>query len=111
METFHPIDQKWIRVIAVHPTDPMGSLSNNKSDGSRDLYLYECAKDDSKSTIYTSGVGADAEAGRFRAVLLNRSKLKVVKELREGEVFEMEVVTDRVKEKRKVRFTHKKGIY
>ena len=111
IEMFRPTDEKWVRLGEVHPTDPPGSISDNKPNGERNLYIFECKKDDSQSTICRSGQGVDMEIGRFREALIDSSKLEIVRELKDGESFEMEIKTDRSPEKRKIRFTHKKGIY
>lgn len=110
IEVFNPGNKEWVRAGEVHPTDPKGSMSDNKPNG-RDVYIFECAKDDSKSTIYRSGLGIDIEVGKFREISMDASRLEIVKELKDGESFEIEVKTDRSPEKRKIRFTHKKGIY
>ena len=52
VEIFHPINEEWVRMRDVRPTDPPGSVSDNKPNGIRDLYIFECSKDNSKSTIF-----------------------------------------------------------
>lgn len=106
IEAFHPERKEWVRAGEVHPTDPLGSISDNKPDGKRYIYQFKCKIDDSKSVIYRSGVGIDAEAGRFRTIT-DFSKLEVVKELKRGESFEMDIKSDKSPISRKVRFTHK----
>ena len=86
---------------------PSASMSNNKDDGSRELIFFECAKDDSKSTIYRSGAGIDMDLGVLRVSEIDVSRLEVIRELLRGESFEMDVRTDRSSEKLRVRFTHK----
>lgn len=108
VEVFHSIDKKWLRVGEVHSTDPAGSMSDNKPNGQRDLYRFECAKDDSKSTIYRCGISIDREIGVFREVLTDVSKMEVVKELKNEESFEINVKTDKSSESIKIRFTHRK---
>lgn len=111
IEIFHPEYKEWLRVGKVHPTDPPGSISDNKPDGKRDLYQFECEKDDSKSTIYRSGLGVDMEVGtRFREAIIDPSKLEIVKELKKGESFEMDVKSDKSPTSRKIRFTHNNEI-
>lgn len=69
--------------------------------------MFDCAPDNSKSTIYRSGFGADVDFGAIRAVVPDPSRLEVVRELGKGESFELEVKTDRSSEPRKIRFTHR----
>ena len=107
IEGYNSTSREWINVGEVKPGDPPGSISDNKPDGSRDLYMFECVPDDSKSTIYRSGFGADVDMGHVRAVVPDPSRLEVVKELGRGEAFELEVKTDRSPEPRKIRFTHR----
>ena len=110
IEVFHPTNKNWVRVGEIHPTDPKGSMSDNKSDGNRDVYMFGCEPDDSKSTIYRSGAGVDTEVGVFREISMDPSRLEVVRELRNGESYEMDVNTDKSPEKKKVRFIHRKGV-
>lgn len=107
IEVFHPVKRDWVEVGKVHSTDIPGSMSDNKPDGARDIYVFECAQDNSKSTIYRSGGGIDMEVGQFRETIMDTSKLEVVKELKDGESFEIEVKTDRSPVARKIRFTHR----
>lgn len=108
VEAFHPVEKEWVRIEPeLKPGDPSGSMSNNNEDGSRDLYLFECADDDSKSIIYRSGFGTDVDLGAKRVVSMDPSKLEVVKELKRDESYEMEFNTDQSPEPRKVRFTHR----
>lgn len=111
IEAFHSTNRNWFRLGEIHPTDPMASMSDNKPDGSRNIYMLKCARDDSGSTIFRSGAGVDTKVGRFREIIaMDTSKLEVVKELRDGESFEMDVKPDMSPASIKVRFTHKKGI-
>lgn len=98
---------EWVQAgPLIKPGDPSGSMSNNKEDGSRELYFFECSPDDSRSTIYKSGAGFDVDLGLLRASEIDTSRLEVIRELLKGETYEMEVKTDRSLEKIKVRFTH-----
>lgn len=109
IEVYNPERNSWIQAGEVKPGDPPGSISSNKPDGSRDVYMFDCAPDDSKSTIQRSGFGVDAELaeGRLRAVVPDPSRLEVVKELKPGESYEMTIKTDRSPQPRQIRFTHK----
>lgn len=110
IEVYVPERSKWIGVSPqLKPGDRPGSISDNKPDSSRDIYLFECAPDDSKSTISRSGFGADTELEqeRLRAVFPDPSKMEVVKELRKGETYEMTVRSDRnPQQPTQIRFTH-----
>lgn len=99
----------WGLVGKVGPDDPQGSVSNNKPDGSREVYLFDCAFDDSKSTIYRSPAGIDWEVGPTRAVA-STGRLEIVKELKPGESYELLVKTDKSPEPRRLRFTHKQKL-
>ncbi len=81
-------------------------LCSNKPDGTRDIYMFECAPDGSGSTIYRSGFGVDMETARTRVVVPDPSRLETVKRLEKGESFEMAIKIDRNSEPRRVRFTH-----
>lgn len=107
VEIYNPEAKQWTLVGEVKPGDPPGSISDNKSDSSRDLYLFECATDNSESAIYRSGLGVDTEVDRFRVVVPNLSRLEVVKRLKKNESFDMTVKTDRSPKPRQIRFTHK----
>lgn len=110
VEVYNPAARRWVKAGPdVKPGDPPGSISDNKPDGSRDIYMFECAQDDSQSTIYHSGFGLDTEleGGKLRAVVTDPSRLEIVKELGKGESFEMTIKTDKSPNPRKIRFTHK----
>ena len=99
--------RQWIQAGEVKPGDPPGSMSDNKPDSTRDLYIFECDPDDSKSTIYKSELGVDVSQGNLRAVISDRSRWGIIKELEKNEVFEMSVRTDISPRPRQVRFTHR----
>ncbi len=95
----------WGELGEVLPHDPPGSLSDNKPDGTRDLYVFTCEPDDSKSTLYRSKAGVDTRWGRFRA--FDSTGLEIVKELQRGESVELTVKTDNSPKLIQYRFTHK----
>lgn len=99
-------DEKWIKVNTVKPIDLPASVTDNKPDGKRELYIFQCSADDSHSTIYRSKKGADAEIGPdYRAV--NTTGLEVMKERKKGDKpYEMNIKTDKGSETRRIRFTH-----
>lgn len=61
VEVYNPGAKRWFLTGEVKPGGPPGSISDNKLDGSRDVYIFWCAPDDSQSTIYRSGFGVDVE--------------------------------------------------
>lgn len=95
----------WVTIGDVKPGDRPGSISDNKADGARDVYVFECSEDDSKSTIYRSEGGLDTEKGDVRAVISLKG-LSIVKELKRGEFYEMKIKTDKSPQPRKIRFSH-----
>ncbi|MEK6904360.1 MAG: hypothetical protein AABW87_02085 [Nanoarchaeota archaeon] len=98
-------DDKWVDVGKLRPGDPASSMSNNKPDGTREIYLFECLPDGSKSVIYLSIVGIDAEIGNLRVISTKRAR--IVKELTAtDEPYIMEIRTDKSPRPRCIRFTH-----
>ncbi len=101
-------NEKWNRAGVIGPGDPSGSMSDNKPDGKRELYLFECSLDGSESVIYRSRSGIDTEimAGQLRKSVIANG-LETVKVLRRGdEPYVIEVQTDKSPEPRQIRFTH-----
>ncbi len=107
VEVYRPEIKQYVQAGEVSPGDPLGSMSDNKPDGTRDLYIFECSPNDSKSTIYKSELGIDLSQGNLRAVIGDRTKWNIIKELRKNESFEMDVRTDISPRPRQVRFTHR----
>jgi len=103
LEIYGP-DGSWIEIGKVKPGDLPGSISDNKPDGSRDIYIFGCLLDDSKSVIYRSKAGLDGEIGLVR--VLTSADLETVAELKRGDTHEMRIKTDRSPEERRIRFTH-----
>ncbi len=106
LEVYATADE-WKKIGELKPGDPIGSISNNKPNGTRDIYMFECLPDGSKSIIYRSKAGIDIEYGLTRMVTTEGAE--VIKELRIGdEPYIMEVSTDRSpKSRRQIRFTYK----
>ncbi len=107
VEIYRPDIKQYAQAGEVSFGDPPGSMSDNKPDGTRDLYIFECSPDDSKSTIYKSELGVDVSQGNLRAVISDRARWNIVKELRKNQSFEMNVRTDVSPKPRQVRFTHR----
>jgi len=97
----------WTTIGYLNPGDRPGSISDNKPNGSRDIYLFECSEDGSSSAIYRSGLGLDSEISVIREVITDFSKLEIVKTLKKDEEpYVMRVKTDKSLVERKLRFTH-----
>ena len=108
IEAYHKGREVWVKSAEVKPGDPPGSISDNKPNGKRDIYMFECITDDSKSTIYRSVLGLDLESAKGeRTVFFDPSKREVVKELAKGESHEITVFTDKARQASLLRFTHK----
>jgi len=106
LEAYAP-EGRWAKVGNVNPGDPPGSISHNKPDGGRELYLFECSQDDTHSIIYRSPLGLDIAMGKSRQVFTDTSSWEVLRELRKGdEPYEMTVKMDRSPEARLIRFIH-----
>lgn len=105
IEVYNPERSDWIKAGELKPGDRPGSMSQNKPDGSRDIYMFECALDDSHSTIYRSALGADTEIGDAR--LVTTTGLEVVKELRKGDQPFILTLRPDERVRRMARFTHK----
>jgi len=84
VEVRHNVNEQWIKLGEVGPLDKPGSLSNIKSKGKKDIYLFKCEKDDSKSVIYRS------ESKN----VVNLSELEIVQEIKKGESFIIDMKTD-----------------
>jgi len=108
LEVYNTGEKRWVQLSYVNPGDRIGSISSNKPDGSRELYLFECSPDDSKSLIYRSESGLDIEIERGVLREALTTGLEVVKELRRGdEPYMLLIKTDKSPEFRQVRFAHK----
>ena len=83
LEVYSQEAKTWIPLPELHPGNSPGSVSYNTEKG-REVYMFECAADDSKSTIYRSLVGLDFEADNSR-VASTKFEAEIVKELRRGE--------------------------
>jgi hypothetical protein len=94
----------WIQAFEIKPGEKPASLSNIKPDGSREIYLFTCEPDDSKSVISRSSFGVDRRIGPVREVI--SGNLETVRELKKGESFEMMIKTEKSRKPRRTRFTH-----
>ena len=103
LDVYNPNSNNWINIGNLNPGDLPGSVSDNRP-GKREVYIFECKQDNSKSVIYCSRSGIDAETGDAR--IINTSGVDVIKELKNGETYEMKIRTDKSLEGRLIRFTH-----
>lgn len=81
-----------------------GSLPDNRVDGGRDVYYFECKADDESSTLSRSVYGIDIANRSTREIITTGYEL--VKEIKDGESYILDIRTARG-EPTKVRFTHK----
>ena len=109
VEVYSSEEKKWLQLPCLRPYDRPGSMSDNKENGKRDVYIFECSKDDSYSVIYHSKFGLDRLLKEDLRECLALGKLEVVRVLRKEESYEIMVKTDISREKRRIRFTHRKA--
>lgn len=106
IEVYHPDRKEWIKLPEWKPGDLPGSVSQDKPDGTREVYLFECASDDFHSTIYRSTLGVDTEVGSNR--ILTTEGLEEIATLRRGDrPHILTLLTDISSQRRVIRFTHK----
>ncbi len=104
IETYIQSADRWAMVADVAPGSLPGSITNITDDGIREIILFECAPDNSQTTIYRSTLGIDTEIGPHR--IIDSLQRETINDLRVGESHEMNIRTDKGTEPRKVRFTH-----
>lgn len=96
----------WHQVGVLNPGDNPGSMSDNRPDGSRQVYLFECSADDSHSLLYRSKAGIDAEIGVVRVMATDG--LEEIKCLTKGDKpYSIRVQTDGNPRPTLVRFIHR----
>lgn len=81
------------------------SISSTSVVGGRQVHHFECALDDTHSTISVFSPGVDAEAGERRVANGDVVKLR---DIADGEEYEMKIHTDRSLVPRKMRVRHVK---
>lgn len=86
-----------------------GRITNNLPNGEKELYRFSCLPDGSKSVIEKSKRGFGiAFAGAGQPLSAGHSlEWTLVRELRRGEFFDIQVITDFNPNLRTVRFEHK----
>lgn len=92
LEVFNPQGSEWRKVGELKPGQPPGSISQNKPDGSREIYFFECNSDDSESIIYRSKAGVDAATSHVRSV--GTAGLETVRVLKNGESHTISIKVD-----------------
>lgn len=106
VEVYNPKTKKYITVGEVNPTDPPGSFSNVDDEGNSEIILFECARDNSKTTITRSKQGATIEQGSVRILMDDASKSENVRELTDGQTHTMNIRPRIHTAHSKIRFTH-----
>lgn len=99
----------WRVVTHVDP-GRTGTFSNDLEDGTHELYAYECARDDSYTSIHKLLPGVEIAIGPYRIInerIINKRDFSLEGVLRSGDKpFEMSVKTDVDPEISEIRLTH-----
>lgn len=106
IDVLSPQGDKWIRKAKVMP-GKNGSMSHNKSDGSRVIYLFECKPGDNESEISISKLGVDIVTSKIREI--RSVDIRVVATLKDEESKVLVIKTDVSSTAKAVRLTHLKG--
>lgn len=104
VEVYHKGRIEGWAFVGMLPPGKSGSLSNNKPDGAHEIIVFECADDDSHSSIKKSKAGIDAADSAHREIL--SVDMELIKLLRRGESYEMKIKTDNGKKAELTRFMH-----
>lgn len=104
LEIYNPKTGGWKEVGRLGPGKRPGSISDNRPDGRRDVYVFSCAEDNSHSAIQRSAAGIDGATEQLRAI--STVGAEIVKVLHAGETYEMNVKTDVGKQTLRIRFRH-----
>lgn len=108
IDTYRPDLNKWVHIGEVKPGDRPGSIAQNNPDGTRDIYIFECAKDDSSSTVYRSKSGVDFTKGQLREIISERTNWQVIKIIKKSEEpSTLNIKTDISSQRRLIRFSHR----
>lgn len=76
-------DGNWKEFGVLRPGNRPGSISDNTPEGRREVYVFACWPDDSRSVVSRSAGGADAATDDARRII--SAGFEVVKVLRKGE--------------------------
>jgi hypothetical protein len=82
----------WTTAGTLSAADREGSITDTTGPGARDIILFRC--DGDRSVVCRSAGGIDFEAGPVRAVLPLEGR-ETLAELRDGQVYERDVRSDR----------------
>lgn len=105
IDVYNPKGQEWVEVGELNPGDRPGTISQNKPNGSRELYVFHCEPDDKSSIVYRAKNGVDITDSQTRVFI--PSDLKEVARLRDGDPpYVLTVKTDVSEDRRIIRFTH-----
>lgn len=83
-----------------------GSLSDNKADGSREVYHFECNANDESSTLSRSAGGIDIANSSTRKII--STGFELIKEIKDGDSHVLDIRRPQ-RESIQVRFTHRKS--
>lgn len=103
LEVLNYCSGKWQEIGRANPGDRPGSLSDVRGN-ERQVYMFECIKDNSCSKIYKSRAGIDIADRQIR--LISSEGMDLLKRLTAEESYVIQVKTDHSPEERKIRFTH-----
>ena len=108
VEIYGGPERSWVPAGEVKPNDPSGTVSNNLPDGSREVYAFSCAQNDSQSVIKKLPAGIDVATSRYRAIDLSElESAEIVVTLKRGDKpYHLTVKTDVSPQSKMMRFTH-----
>jgi hypothetical protein len=106
IEVFAPDIEEWIVRAQLFPDSPPGSISQNKPDGQREVYTFQCEPSGEESVIYRSEKGIDAASSQIR--LITTEGFEEVARLKDSQSHTIAVKTDISDMRSLVRFTHQK---
>lgn len=99
----------WKIVGEIKPGFLPGSMTNMRDDGQREMVLFVCAEDDSRSVVGKSGLGVDWEVPLLcaRGVAFDPNQFEVLAILNIGdEPYQMIIKTEISPQGRTIRFSH-----
>ncbi|MCW6160243.1 MAG: hypothetical protein LVQ95_04110 [Candidatus Micrarchaeales archaeon] len=111
IEVYSDEAKRWIEAVRLKPGDNPGSMSNHTPDMRREIIMFKCSADDSRSIIYKPKTSVDftvcakSSAASLRMVS-TLGDLDIIRTLRKGDSLEMNVTTDISRGPRTVKFTH-----
>lgn len=98
--------EKWIKLGQLNPGRRPISFSNIREDGVGEIILFECSKDNSETRIFRSGLEIEWEREVSREIFSDLELLQLVKTLKRGETYQMNITTDWGR-RAVIRFTHR----